>query len=328
MLKKIAGYVFAAAFPLFTAAQPQARPEFATVGKVCPDLFLNDVHYYTRDQVSLQDLRGKWLVLSCFNRYCSSCVAQLSATDSLQKQFKDKVQILLIGYSGSIYIPARGPDYKEMRLLYEKVREKEHLQLPIAYDSTVYERFDLGGGTNMIIVDPNGVIRAISNHLAKSDLDSFLEEKEPRLEHAITRTEERNNERAKFSGTWVLHRQKSEFGIAPSSIVPSKFSVRIMPDGVAVAGYEKQRRIYQAGDTLRSVITDGRIRMDFMEWPPAGRLLVKRVLISHMDDVSRIVYKMYEQWELINGGKSLDMRRVVTYSGGAGYSIDVVYDKL
>jgi thiol-disulfide isomerase/thioredoxin len=111
---------------------------FPVVGKPFPDVHFNDVEHYTKGQMAVSEGKGKWQVLYCFNSECAPCMAYLPALDTLQKLFSGKVRMLLVGYTGSMFLP--GED-KRMRTSYEQVREHANLQLPIAYDSLMYHQF-------------------------------------------------------------------------------------------------------------------------------------------------------------------------------------------
>jgi hypothetical protein len=41
---------------------------YPEVGKPCPDFTLNNVAYYSKKKVSLNDFKGKWLILDFWNK--------------------------------------------------------------------------------------------------------------------------------------------------------------------------------------------------------------------------------------------------------------------
>lgn len=157
------------------------------IGKPCPDFKLTDIHYYDKKTVSLQDLKGKWFALDFWNRYCSACVASFSKTNSLQKRFSDKLQFLLVGYNGSQYTGKS--DNIAIRVLYDRIQRKENLAVPVAYDSVLFKKFDIGPCPYIVLVDGLGIIRAITYSLNDTLIEAFLKEEHPEVPYAMNREE-------------------------------------------------------------------------------------------------------------------------------------------
>jgi thiol-disulfide isomerase/thioredoxin len=155
------------------------------VGRQCPDFHFDDVRYYTQKRVSLNDFKGRWLVLDLWNRHCSSCIDKMPKTDSLQKKFTRKMRFLLVGYTGSRYV--RRPENKEMHQLYPKLRKRLNINLPIAYDSVLFHRFEIGPCPYLVIVDPSGIVRGITTELNEQNIKDLLAGKQPVLEKATNR---------------------------------------------------------------------------------------------------------------------------------------------
>src|ERR1700694_4067946 len=70
---------------------------YPEIDKPCPDLMVKNVEYFTKKEVRISDFKGKWLVVDFWTKYCGACVNSFPKIDSLQKEFKDKLQFLLIG---------------------------------------------------------------------------------------------------------------------------------------------------------------------------------------------------------------------------------------
>ncbi len=129
----------------------QSMPE---VGKMMPDFTFSKVkHFGNKRQVSRDDFLGKWLILDLWSVTCSACIQTFPKINKLQKEFADKVQILLVGNNGRYNENIEG--------LYERVRRIKGLDLPIAFDSTAYNAWDVETVPEIYIIDPTGVLRFI-----------------------------------------------------------------------------------------------------------------------------------------------------------------------
>ncbi len=143
-----------------------------TVGRICPDFKFTDVQHYAKTSVTINDFRGQWLILDCWNRYCSSCLRKMPAMDSLQKKFQSKAKVVLIGYTGSQY--TKKSDDKPIRFLFEMNRKRLNLNLTIAYDSVFFHKFHIGACPYIVVVDPNGIIRGITTEFTQEDFKNMM----------------------------------------------------------------------------------------------------------------------------------------------------------
>ena len=150
----------------------QVIPDHPIVGKSCPDFTLTDVNFFKQKIVSLKDFHGKWLVLDCWNRYCSNCISSMPRMDSIRKEFKNQIEVVYIGYTGNLH--AKESDNKEIRILYERVQREYNLDLPMAFDSLLMDRFKIAATPYIIIIDPNGIVRAITTHIDRIELNKII----------------------------------------------------------------------------------------------------------------------------------------------------------
>jgi thiol-disulfide isomerase/thioredoxin len=87
------------------------------IGQQIPD----DLNLEMNDQsipVKLSKFKGKLLILDFWATWCSPCVAMMPKTDSLQKQFSGKVEILPVTYQ----------DKKTVEVFTKHMRESKNLQ--------------------------------------------------------------------------------------------------------------------------------------------------------------------------------------------------------
>lgn len=171
---------------LFTSGVAGAQPfnPHTLVGSPCPDFRFNEVRFFRKEQVSPKDFRGQWLILDFWNKHCGTCIGKMPATDSLQRKFTGKVQVLLVGYTGSLY--THRPD-NSIREFYSGIRTRMHIDLPIAYDSVMFDRLAIGPCPYIVVIDPKGVVRAVTTEIKAKAMTEFLAGRQPVLEKAENR---------------------------------------------------------------------------------------------------------------------------------------------
>jgi hypothetical protein len=141
------------------------RQNYPEIGKRCPDFILHNLQHYSQSHATLNDFNGKWLILDFWTRYCSTCVASFRETDTLAKIFKGKIEFILVGF----------PDNYATQL-YEKVRNRYNLELPVAYDTALFDKFAIPSVPHLVWIDNHGVVKAITTNeeLSVQNLNTFL----------------------------------------------------------------------------------------------------------------------------------------------------------
>lgn len=185
---------------LFTSQLLSAQTksvQMPTVGKTMPDFQL-EVQNYSKKNVTLSDFKGQWLILDFWNRYCGVCIKSFPKMDSLQRTFDGRLKIILSGYTGS-KMSHQGSDDKMIREIYERNRVSNHLDLTIAFDSILFDRYDIYATPYLIVVDPKGVVRAITTRVYKKDIEDLMAGRTVNLKPAYTHQERliRNKEKYK-----------------------------------------------------------------------------------------------------------------------------------
>ena len=146
----------ALAFVTFTtfsqlADRDTALPE---IGKPMPDFTL-DVHYFKTKSVSMKDFKGKWLFLDFWFEVCGACIQSFPSVNTHYKEFKDDLTWLMVGLNSH--------RYKGTQALYEKLRVKKNLEMPVAYDSVLVNKWNVHSYPHIIIVDPAGIVHSITS---------------------------------------------------------------------------------------------------------------------------------------------------------------------
>jgi len=161
----------------YSQKQITQMPELK-IGSLCPELQFSDVKFWHAATINTRMLRGKWFVLDFWNKECGGCIASFPETNQLQRKLGDKVQFFLVGYIGSQYRLGHS-DNRAIRVLYERLRQRENLQLPIAYDSTNFKKLRIGACPYIVLVDDKGIIQAITYNLNETIMTAFLQGKHP-----------------------------------------------------------------------------------------------------------------------------------------------------
>ncbi|HEV3224162.1 MAG TPA: TlpA disulfide reductase family protein [Puia sp.] len=132
------------------------------IGKPCPDFKFNNLINSNQKQISLKDFKGKWLMIDFWESQCTLCIQRFPKMNRLQQIFKNDLTVLMVGYNEMQY-------NRNIRKFYSKLQDKMHLQLLAAFDSVLFKRWQVPSFPNIIIVNPAGLVYAITEGL---DMDS------------------------------------------------------------------------------------------------------------------------------------------------------------
>jgi len=159
---------------VFGAESQSSKTSFDsfTVNKPCPDIVLRNIRYYKKTKANLRDFRGQWLVLDFWNKYCGACIASFPHVSELQKHFQGRVQFMMVGIQDK---------EKQIEPMFARFREHEGLVMPCAFDSLLAQRFDIYSAPEIIIIDPEGIVRADTYKMDQRDIEDFLEGKPVKL---------------------------------------------------------------------------------------------------------------------------------------------------
>lgn len=168
-------------------AWSQAKKEYPKVGQLCPDFQFNELQYHAQITARRDDFKGKYLLLDFWNRYCAACLNAMPKMDSIRRDFSAHVEVIMVGYNGSRY--SKRSDNKLIRKLYEENRKERHLNLPIAYDSVLFHRFNIGACPYIIVLDRESKVVAITTAINAKQLEELLKGNVPTLQKAYRRDE-------------------------------------------------------------------------------------------------------------------------------------------
>lgn len=148
---------------------------YPETGKPCPAFFLRNIKYFAKKEATNTDFKGKWLVLDFWNKACGACIESFPKVNAMQKEFADSVQYMLVGIQDK---------ENQIQPMYTRFREKENLRMSCAFDSTLAKKWDIYAGPFIIVIDPNGVVQAITTNFHSNEMRSFLNGARPHLNKA------------------------------------------------------------------------------------------------------------------------------------------------
>jgi thiol-disulfide isomerase/thioredoxin len=150
----------------------QPKNSLPEVGKPCPDFVLNEIHQYKLTKASIRDFRGKPLIIDFFTQYCTACFKSFPKINNLQKEYKNEIQFLLVGFDKQFEQNAR----RGIRDDYEQFQKHYGIDIPVAYDSVTVKRFKLMVFPYVIWVDGKGIVQAIttSTEITKENIKKFI----------------------------------------------------------------------------------------------------------------------------------------------------------
>ena len=186
---------------IVTAQKGEQAP--VQVGQPIGQFSLSDIRYYPKSSVTQDDFKGKWLILDFWNASCMVCIKAMPKMDSLQARLRNNTKVMLVGYTGSQYHQGTGEnDEKKIKEVYERVKSHAKFNLPSAFDSTLFHRFNIAPCPYIIIVDPEGIVRGVTSRLDYGQMDSILKGIPVELRKAYTSKESKQirAERLKAEG--------------------------------------------------------------------------------------------------------------------------------
>ncbi|WP_316812857.1 redoxin family protein [Pedobacter heparinus] len=177
----------------FSAFSQQKDLDIPEVGRAMPDFILKKVTGYKTNHASLKDFKGKWLFLDFWFTGCISCIESFPKINEFQKQFGSEIQYMLVAAVDDG--PGSWNKSEPTKRVFEKLRIKQGLVVPCAYDSVLTKKWKIGAMPYIIIIDPNGIIRSITTgvDLTASKIKELINGRNPNF--ALTA-----GKRLKFEG--------------------------------------------------------------------------------------------------------------------------------
>lgn len=136
-----------------------------TIGDKIPSFSIENILNYKSVKASLSDFRGKLILLDFMTTGCVPCIKVLPFLDSLQKQYGNKVQIILVS-----------PEKRER--VESFLKKNKYLSLPfVAEDSNLSKLFPHLYISHVAWINPNGIVSAITHteYITAKNIETILD---------------------------------------------------------------------------------------------------------------------------------------------------------
>jgi thiol-disulfide isomerase/thioredoxin len=173
---------------LFFQAKSQTKPtnKYLEVGDKMPDVQIINIMNSKFKTAKISDFKGKLVILDFWNSFCAGCIACFPKLDSLQRQFKGKLQVLLVN-------PASDHETeRSMKIVIDRMNSwsDQPFKLPIVFkDTALYKNFEFYGVPYQVWIGPDGNIIAIPDKtgLTSENIENILAGKKVTLKHSVQR---------------------------------------------------------------------------------------------------------------------------------------------
>jgi thiol-disulfide isomerase/thioredoxin len=230
-MKKIFLLSLAMCFYIYGHSQSGKISEstYPKVGDTIMNYTFTDIIDHDRKSLPIKDLRGKWLVLDWWAPGCVGCIASMPKLNKMKTDFEDKVNIILIG----LYGDKKGTARNQTKKLYADLAKRDGLSLTVAFDSASFDLTKLTAVPFILVVNPEGIIKAKTYSIDSLILAQLISGKNPAYKYAFSEGEQRLDYSYKMSLPLLTNGKISNGGLDTSFIFRSiltKWSNK-MPNG-------------------------------------------------------------------------------------------------
>lgn len=168
-------------------------------------------------ETTLEQFKGKPLVLDLFNQGCVACFTVMPKLNKLQKGLEGKFNLVLLG-----------DDKVRLPTVYEMFKKRYGLGLQAAYSKELFKRFYGDGMKRYLWIDANGIIRGQTHNddITSKNLEAFMRDDYAMFANPFTRRMPFENEL--IPGELQNSLYRTSFSSASDSfefIVPNRISI-------------------------------------------------------------------------------------------------------
>lgn len=177
----VSGLKCQTAFEIFTPS----------IGDTIPEYKFTDLRNHPKETLSLNELKGKWLILDFWSKDCAGCLQSFPKMNTLFEKYRDSLTILMVGTVGKYQLPSGKVIEREQSTkdVYSRLEKLYNLKFTVAFDSVLENSYSLRGLPYILIIDPQGYVRGITTSVNEKIISSFLSGNEPKLQRAYTGSE-------------------------------------------------------------------------------------------------------------------------------------------
>ena len=144
------------------------------IGDQCPDILIKNLVNYKTNEVGLSSFKGKLLILDFWATWCAPCVSMMPYSDSLQKKFGERIQIL----------PVTDQDSQTVKQFLKNFNQISHINMfSVTGDRILRSLFPHEEIPHYVWIDQNGKVVAITGaeQLTESNIENLLDGNHPEL---------------------------------------------------------------------------------------------------------------------------------------------------
>ncbi len=143
---------------LFTAVfsqQKNVKKAKLTIGDKLPDIVIQNVLDYPATELKLSDFKDKFVILDFWATWCVPCVSMMPRMDSLQQQFKERLQFLPVTYQ-------RKEEVIPFLEKYKKITNHKVSLPKVMGDTVLRYLFPHLTVPHYVWIGPDGIVKAIT----------------------------------------------------------------------------------------------------------------------------------------------------------------------
>jgi len=197
------------------------HPKYPTIGDSFPYYNFTDLVNYKTKSATTKDFRGKWLIVDFWATSCSGCLHSFPKMDSIAKEYRDKIQIIMIGVTKWTAREDVRKSEKLTKDIYGRLEKLHNLNITTSFDSTAKFRFGLYGLPLIYVISPNGEIKAKVVSINRESLNAILAGRTPYMERAYSQFETLENANYDYKLPLLTNGQNANGGIDTSYIFRS-----------------------------------------------------------------------------------------------------------
>lgn len=151
-MKLTYNYLFATTVLLFSSHLTYSQE--LKVGDKIPDLLLKNIWNYEKEELDLNDYKDKLIIFDFWSFWCAPCLENLPKIDSLQNEYKDKIQFFWVN---------RKPKAEVVEFFAKRNRLKIPTLTPFITTDTLLDNFFPHDGVPFYVWVQNGKVLYTTN---------------------------------------------------------------------------------------------------------------------------------------------------------------------
>src|SRR5690606_30097718 len=159
MLQKLLRILFISTISFITVTAHAQKIKLIRpyIGDTVPGIVPLNIMGHGAEPFRLDDFKGKWLILDFWASYCQPCINAMPDLYGIQQEFKDELNIILVTHENA----------DKVKALLKRSPITQGVDLPFAVEDTLLRKlFPHQFIPHEVWIDPHGVVRAITDHLA------------------------------------------------------------------------------------------------------------------------------------------------------------------